>query len=244
MEERSGRVAEWFKWPLVVAALLVVPVLIVEGSDFGEPWESVALVVNWAIWIAFLAEVVVMLAVVPSRIAWLREHTLDVAIVVLTPPFLPALAGIRLLRLLRLLRLVWLARFVRNVFSLEGVQWASLLTALTALGGGVAFASVESGYSTGDGIYWALTTMTTVGYGDLSPKTDEGKIIAVAVMVVGIGFIALLTGAIAQRFLAPSVERVEEEVEHLDEEEEAVLREVRELGERIRRLETLLSRRS
>jgi hypothetical protein len=57
-----------------------------------------------------------------------------------------------------------------------------------------AFASAEPKHSAGDGIYWAITTMTTVGYGDLSPETNTGKVIAVGVMVVGIGFIALLTG--------------------------------------------------
>lgn len=51
--------------------------------------------------------------------------------------------------------------------------------------------------------------MTTVGYGDITPKTTEGKVIAVLVMLVGIGTATLLIGAVAQRFLAPSVEHVE-----------------------------------
>jgi voltage-gated potassium channel len=85
--------------------------------------------------------------------------------------------------------------------------------------------------------------MTAVGYGDLSPETNTGRVIAVVVMVVGIGFIALLTGAIAQRFLAPTVEQIEREVELVEADEEAVLREVRELGDRIQRLEAMLTRR-
>ena len=50
--------------------------------------------------------------------------------------------------------------------------------------------------------------MTTVGYGDVTPSTDAGRAIAVAVMLVGIGFVAVLTGAIAQRFIAPTEEAV------------------------------------
>ena len=84
----------------------------------------------------------------------------------------------------------------------------------SALTGGAAFASVEK-ISVGDGIYWAITTMTTVGYGDFSPKTAEGKAIAVAVMLVGIGFATLLVGAIAERFIRPEVHEVEQTEEDL-----------------------------
>jgi voltage-gated potassium channel len=47
-----------------------------------------------------------------------------------------------------------------------------------------------------------MTTVTTVGYGDLYPKTDGGRTIAVVVMLVGIGFVAILTAAAAERFMA------------------------------------------
>ena len=91
-----------------------------------------------------------------------------------------------------------------------------MLALLTAIGGGAAFAALEEGRSTADGIYWSLTTMTTVGYGDLSPETTGGRVLAVAVMLVGIGFVAVLTGAIAERFLAREVAQVEEREMDLD----------------------------
>jgi voltage-gated potassium channel len=52
-----------------------------------------------------------------------------------------------------------------------------------------------------DGIYWAVTTMTTVGYGDELPITVEAKVLAMALMLVGIGYFAVITGAIAERFI-------------------------------------------
>jgi voltage-gated potassium channel len=107
MEEHSERMARRFEVPILVAALLVVPVIIIEESSVGEPWDGIASVLNWVIWLAFLAEVVAMLAVVPDRWRWLRQHPLEVIVVVLTPPFLPAsLQAIRVLRLLRLVRLL------------------------------------------------------------------------------------------------------------------------------------------
>jgi voltage-gated potassium channel len=50
-------------------------------------------------------------------------------------------------------------------------------------------------------VWWAIVTVTTVGYGDTYPQTDVGRMIAIVVMFVGIGFIAILTGAAAERFL-------------------------------------------
>jgi voltage-gated potassium channel len=74
------------------------------------------------------------------------------------------------------------------------------------LGGGAAFAAVEKDQdmSAWDGAWWAVTTVTTVGYGDFSPKTDGGRVIATFVMVIGIGFVALLTAAAAERFIRRS----------------------------------------
>jgi voltage-gated potassium channel len=98
---------------------------------------------------------------------------------------------------------------------------------LTVLVGGAAFAAVEPGHlSTWDGAWWAITTMTTVGYGDVYPRTTAGRVIAVLVMLVGIGFIALLTGAVAERFLARDVAEAEEAVEDLTETDEEIVREL------------------
>lgn len=55
--------------------------------------------------------------------------------------------------------------------------------------------------------------MTTVGYGDLYPETDVGRGIAILVMVVGIGFLSLLIGAVSERFLAAELRQETEEVE-------------------------------
>ncbi|MEA2318752.1 MAG: hypothetical protein QOD44_2941, partial [Solirubrobacteraceae bacterium] len=83
MDERSERIARRFETPMLVAALLVIPLLVLEESDVGEPWTTVAAVLNWGTWLAFLAEVVVMLAVVPNRGRWLREHPVEVVVTVM-----------------------------------------------------------------------------------------------------------------------------------------------------------------
>jgi hypothetical protein len=89
VDERSERIAKHFDGPMLVAALLVVPVVAVEQSNLGDPWRALAAVLNWAIWLAFATEIVVMIAVVPNKWRWLREHPLEVFIVLVTPPSFP-----------------------------------------------------------------------------------------------------------------------------------------------------------
>ena len=213
---------------MLVAALLVIPAIAIESSDVGEPWDTVATVLNWGTWLAFLAEALLMLSVVDSRRAWLRDHPLEVAIVILTPPFLPAsLQAARVFRLLRLLRLLRAGVLARRLLTTEGVRDAAVFALLTVLGGGAAYAAVETGQNlnTWDGVWWAIVTVTTVGYGDTSPLTDAGRVIAIVVMLVGIGFIAVITAAAAERFMrgreaeaqrAELTERLDEIVRRLD----------------------------
>ena len=175
-----------------------------------------------------------MLAVTPDRWGWVRRHPLDVVIVLFTSPFMPAswqaARAFRLLRALRLLRIF----SMRKLVSLEGVRAAAFLAAFTVLAGGAIFASVERGAnprvdSTFDGIWWAMSTVTTVGYGDIIPKTDVGRAIGITIMLAGIGFVALLTAYVAERFVNTS-HAVSEHEEHL-------VAELRTISERLHRLE-------
>jgi voltage-gated potassium channel len=246
MDARSTRVAEALNPFMLVAAALTLPMVAIAESHPGGLLEDVAIALNWVTWTAFLVELVVMLAVVPERWAWLRHHPFDLIIVVFTPPLLPAgLQGLRVLRMLRLLRLLRLAQLSREVFSLQGLHYAALLALLTAIGGGALFVAIERQHQRLDaweGTYWALTTMTTLG-SDIEPTTTGGEILSAFILIVGIAFVALLTGAFAQRFLGPEIEEVEAELEAEAETAEAIaMRELRGVREQLAALELAVER--
>jgi voltage-gated potassium channel len=236
--ERADRIDRAFDVPMLVAAILVIPLLVLEEANLGGVWNAVAVALNWGTWLTFLVEVAVMFALTPDRWRWARTHPIELVVVVLTPPFVPtALAGARLLRLIRLLRILRFAKAVRDVTPAEGLQWAAALAIVTVVAGGSAFAAVEKTPGEWDGIWWALTTMTTVGYGDISPTTDAGRVIAIVVMVVGIGFLTTVIGAVAERFLASS-RRQQAGAGHDD-----VLRELRALHRRLDAIEARIGER-
>lgn len=237
MDERSRAWEARFEWPMVIAALLVIPVLVIEESNFGQPLDTIGQVLNYGTWLAFVVEAVVMVRVTPKPWEWIKRHPIDVAVIFLSPPFIPSsLAAARLFRLLRVLRLLRIFSASR-LLSLDGIRYAAFLAAFLVLIGGVSYSAVEKGQdlSAWDGIWWAVTTVTTVGYGDSFPVTDVGRVIAMVVMLVGIGFVALLTAFVADRFIrqdaAPEVDRIEDEV----------LLELRRISDRLDSLERKVS---
>lgn len=204
MDERSRRIEARLEVPMIFAAALAIPLLLLEHAATAGWLRDVAAILNWVVWLAFATEAVIMLAVVPSRAHWLRRHPLEVAVVLLTAPVLPAaLQAFRALRLLRLLRLLLFARRVRGLLTPGGLSHAALLGFVTVCVGGAALRVVEPAQqlSLEESLWWALVTATTVGYGDIAPTTDTGRIIGGVVMLVGVGFVALLTAALARAFM-------------------------------------------
>ena len=207
----SGRVVHRFEPVVLVATLALIPVLVIESDVKSSGWQDFATAANWTIWAVFLAELGFVLTVAPRKVAALRTHWLDTAIVVLTvPAFGSFLSSLRLVRLARLLRLLRLGAVVTRALQRERAlssevvfRFVALLTLLIVVVSGAAESLVDTRdfKSVWDGIWWAVVTVTTVGYGDKYPTTIEGRIIAMLVMLIGIGFLSVLTATIASRFV-------------------------------------------
>jgi voltage-gated potassium channel len=149
--------------------------------------------------------------VAPRKAAALRAHWLETALVLVTVPalgsFLSSLRLARLARLLRLLRLGMLAaravRAERRLTSPVVFRFVGLATLLVVVVAGAVESFVDEEHITSvwDGIWWAVVTVTTVGYGDIYPRSVGGRIVAMIVMLFGIGFLSVLTATIASRFV-------------------------------------------
>src|SRR4051794_27780059 len=127
---------------MLLAALLTIPAIGIEQSELDGGWLAAATALDWLTWLAFVTEAVVMLRAVDDRRAWVRSHPLEIAIVILSPPFLPAaLTAARVFRLFRVLRILRAGILVRRLFSTEGIRDAAVLAAMTVLGGGAAYAA-------------------------------------------------------------------------------------------------------
>lgn len=223
--------------PLLLLAVAMVPLLLAPFIfDLSATAELVVFTLDWAIWAAFALELTVRTYLAPSRRGYLRSHWLDVVIVVV--PFLRPLRLARMARVTRSIRLLRLLAFaaraagaLRAVFGTHGVQYLLAAGALFVVAAaGVVTMLERDGNGAIDGfgtaLWWALSTVTTVGYGDVVPTTAPGRIVGVAVMLVGIGLFGVLTANVAAYFIGG--DRDSDRVTN-----EQLLEELRELRRRV-----------
>jgi voltage-gated potassium channel len=229
--------------PLAIAALLVIPDLILEEQPLRETWHTVAVIANWTIWLAFFVEFVAIMTLASDWRAWMRKYPLALPMLILTPPFAPgAIQALRAFRLLRLLRVARGFQFVsKELLSLDGVRYVAALAAFIVLGGGLALAQVETttarDVSSWDGIWWAIGFVTTNGE-SANVHTDSGRAIAIVLMLTGIGVFSVITAAIAQRFVASrEVPEAQAEAALISAGEQAIIVRLDELSTRVRAIE-------
>jgi voltage-gated potassium channel len=185
------------EWPLaaVAVAFLVVYSVQVLGRPHGAE-ARVLWAASWVIWGVFVADYLIRLKLADDRSRWFVRHLLDLAVV--------ALPLLRPLRLLRLVILVGaLQKAVGNAirgrivtYTIGGVGLLIYVASLAVLDQ----ERDQSGAlitSFGKALWWSITTVTTVGYGDLYPVTNTGRIIAVLLMVGGISLIGVVTASLA-----------------------------------------------
>jgi len=147
--------------------------------------------------------------------------------------------AIRLVRILRVLRVMRSGRVLVNAVlakrAQSGLLTAVLATILLIVTGSIAVLSVEQVEGANiktaqDALWWSVTTMTTVGYGDRYPVTSEGRLIAAFLMFGGVGLFGVLSGFIATMFIKPSENKEASELEAVRQELAHIRRQLETLG--------------
>lgn len=245
--ERLARLDRRLDMLVFVAALLSIPVAVQPGDLTGT-----ILVVDIVAWLIFVLEAIVKVSA-HGRKEYLRQrwNWVDLGIIVLSAPYhlatgLAIVASIgslaRLARLVRIaLVMVKVVRQGRSILSRRNVPAAVGIVALatTSVAGFVFVVERDTGtgqFETfGDALWWSLVTLSTVGYGDISPTTTGGRIGAVVLMLVGIAFLGTVAGTLASVFVADEEQEDESEIGKLRHEVESLRRSVDALAARLDR---------
>ena len=204
--EQAKKAARW-EMPSTIVALLVIPYLLLAFYATSGTADTLVEVLYAVIWTFFVAEAVAMLRLAPDNWAWARRNLLDITIIVAASPVTLAYGNehVEALQVLWLLRILDLMPVIhRHIFRITVIRFAFILWALVIFGGGIAYARLEDGQETVptllQAIYWANTTVSTVGYGDWLPHTTETILLAMPLQAMGVVLGAILVAGILPMF--------------------------------------------
>jgi voltage-gated potassium channel len=198
------RIEQVTKYPMAAAGIawLVIGIIVVTTDLRGS--ASVALVGSlFALWVIVLAEYAVRLVITPDRRGYLRRRWVEPATVAV-----PAFQGWHLVGIEKVSLLVREGELRVEVILRHHSLFRVLIAAAATLLLGAWLVLLFEGNAAGGNVHsypqalwWAIVTVTTVGYGDRYPVTEGGRIVATILMLVGIGLIGVLTATVASVFI-------------------------------------------
>lgn len=213
--DEDPRVAAWERrmdWPLIAVAGLFLVAYAVPIVWPGVPGSvrDVCSAAVFAAWLVFVVDYAARLLISRQRWRFVRGNLLDLAVVAV-----PLLRPLRLLLLLKAIKR--LNRAGATAMRGRVVLYAAAGSALLVLAGALAVTDAERGaegstiQNVGDGFWWALVTMATVGYGDTYPVTATGRFVAVGMMLGGIAVLGVVTATLSSWLVQNVEERSDEE---------------------------------
>ena len=214
--ESETRLGKLFDLVLIVAILgSVLAVMLESVTEYRREYGDLFRVADWGFTLLFTVEYALRLACVGRPLRYARSFFGVVDLLAVLPTYLSVLfpgvqylTVIRLLRVLRVFRVLKLAAYMSETTVLAAALAASrrkievfLVTVLTLVVILGALMYLIEGEEHGfdnipRSIYWAIVTLTTVGYGDISPRTNLGQFLAAAIMLLGYAILAVPTGIV------------------------------------------------
>jgi voltage-gated potassium channel len=189
--------------PLVLSAIL--PIVTAASRSADDSWVSV--VVNVVAWLVFVADLAVHVHYVRRYLAT-RVGVFDLVVVVVTAPWflIPGWGGSQILvvaRLARLARLLFVSKTARRAMDRlgkVGIFALGMLLFCSWMAYDAEHATNDGFATVADALWWGIVTLTTVGYGDIVPDTEKGRIAGTFLMLTGIATLGLISGTLASFF--------------------------------------------
>ncbi|MCR5881373.1 ion transporter [Rhizobacter sp. J219] len=220
--ESDTRAGKLFDEVLIGLILASVAVVVLDSiASIHAKYGGLFTVLEWSFTLIFTLEYVARLICVQRPLRYARSVFGVIDLVAVLPtylailvPGLHALIDVRVLRLLRIFRIFKLSAYIAEYGALGRALYESRrkilvflsFVLLVVLIMGTLMYVVEGPqhgfHNIPTGVYWAITTMTTVGFGDITPKTDLGRFIASLMMLLGWGTLAVPTGIVSAEFTA------------------------------------------
>ena len=191
-------------WNETLTVLAIAFLIAFSYPAFVDPiptsTQTLLNIVQWVSWIAFAIDLIYGLSKSENKVKYLKKHPLEIAAVLF-----PFLRPLRLMRVISFGGLAIQKIAIGRQFAITiKVLIASIFIAyISAVQITISERALEGSNikNFGDGLWWAITTVTTVGYGDRYPTTTEGRLLAVGLMIMGISLMGVITASVAAWFV-------------------------------------------
>lgn len=235
-----------FQLFLVVLSVYVLISLFVQSLfDLSPEMDQMVDHLDFFICLIFMADFFIRLYQAPSKRAFLKWGWIDF---VSSIPMLDSFRAGSLFRIFRVMRLLRAFRSVKVLSqyllrnrSKNTFTTVAAVSCLLTMTGAILILNVEKNLpasnikTPSDAIWWAVVTVTTVGYGDRFPVSDAGRAIAAVLMTAGVGLFGTFTGFVASMFVEPDIKREETEIQKLVEEIQALRGQMDSMEKKIKR---------
>lgn len=224
-----------YEWLMSVMAIISILMIILDYADVININHAPYKVIDNLTWCLFTLDYFTRLLIAKNKKTFFQKNFFDLLSIIPVVGFFQFFRIsrlVRLIRVLRIVRLVGLTGRLKVFIKTNGLVYYLYVSVAVLLISAFLY-SISEKVNFPNALWWAITTATTVGYGDISPTTPTGRLAAVLIMILGIGFVGLLTSSITNFFSNQVSNDLQDELQTLRKENQ-------QLAEKLDKIENLI----